>query len=216
MLSAAEHDRWLRIARKYTRAGIEASDVLQEACLAAMRSGRADLSTPPNQRYFRGIIRKTAWAMMRADTRRKRHEQSQPFTDKTEVGVDSNGAPDLSQLPISLQAVGNLVMANLDRNEIRAALGISDDALRRRLADLRRHIEKHSLSFEAFESTIRAHQQLAPEDVGLIRQALLQWLKHGSGTQNAVATVDPDGHLIAIKEKSPDPLTNLPPPATEG
>lgn len=212
MLSPADHDHWLRIARKYTRAGIDAADVLQEACLAAMKAGRTDLSTPQNQRYFRGILRKTAWSMMRADTRRKRHEQAQPL-EKEAAPAPEAGPPDLSVLLPSLQGVANLVLANLDRDEIRSALGITDDALRRRLADLRRYIEKHSLTYETFEAAAHANAQLAPEDVGLIRRALLQWV--GRTGQGAIGTVDPDGHLIAISQKLKSNLTNPPRPATE-
>lgn len=213
MLNAAEQDHWLGIARRYTRPGIEPADVLQEACLAAMKARRTDLSTPQNQRYFRGIIRKTAWAMRRAEVRRQRHERSQSDPVSVTSGIESAPAPDLSSLPTSLQAVANLVMANLDRDELRSALSISDDALRRRLADLRRHLEADPFAREQIRAAVESRAQLAPEEVGLIRQALVIWLKTRSGS--ALGTVDPDGHLIAVAGKSATPLTNPHPPATD-
>lgn len=213
MLNAAEQDHWLRVARRYASPGIDAADVLQEACIAAMKARRTDLSTPQNQRYFRGIIRKTAWAMRRAEVRRQRHERSQPDPTVTSAEVESTAAPDLSSLPTSLQAVANLVMANLDRDELRAALSISDDALRRRLSDLRRHLEADPFARERLLATTASRAQLAPEDVGLVRQALLIWLK--TRASEAVGTTDPDGHLIAVARKSANPLTNPHPPATE-
>lgn len=219
MLDAQQQDQWLRVARKYARPGIDAADVLQEACVAAMKANRTDLSTPQNQRYFRGILRKTAWAMMRADTRRKRHEQLLPPAESAPRAEgprrDEQTAPDLSNLPTSLQAVANLILVNLDRDEIRAALAISDDALRRRLADLRRHIEKHSFEAEAFISAARANAEREPSDIGLVRQALKNWLAFSQNRENAVGTIDPDGHLLAISGKSENPLTNPSRPATD-
>ncbi len=210
-----DHQKWLGVARRYVRPGIEPADVLQEASIAAMRDDRADLSLPANQRYFRGILRKTAWAMRRADARRARHERLRQVGGPPRDRDDAHPAPDLSGLPTSLQAVANLVMANLDRNEIRSALGISDEALRRRLSDLRRHLQKLSMSREQFEASVRGRQEVTAEDIGLVRQALLAWLQHTPSGGGAVGTVDPDGHLIAVAEKSAWPLTESRSPATE-
>lgn len=229
MMTSAEHDQWIRIARRYTRPGIDAEDVLQEALIAATRQGRADLSIPSAQRYFRGIIRKTAWAMRRADARRHRNELAKPLTNDVQTHASSAAslptadsiskslpAPDLSSLPTSLQAVANLVMAQFDRDEIRSTLGISDDALRRRLSDLRRHLESDPFAREQILESIRQRAAASSDSIGLIRQALVLWLRTRSPGGGAVGTIDPDGHLIAATRKSKILLTNPDRPATSG
>lgn len=213
---ADQHQHWLAIARRYTPAGIDAADVLQQASLAAIKARRFDLSSSADQRYFRGILRKTAWAMRRAEVRRRRREQSQPSPGIRSARVERESAPDLSQLPQSLQAVANLVMANLDQNEIHSALGIGNEALRRRLSDLRRYIERHSMTLDAFESARKARHEADPSDIGLMRQALIHWLSGWPESRSAIGTVDPDGHLIDFTGTStPDP-TNPDQPTTEG
>ncbi len=101
--------------------------------------------------------------------------------------------PVVRLLPKSLRSVCALLLHGLSRQEIQFALNLTDTALRRRLSDLRKAV---SVGLESSTDPPRMLQQSEPRepsaDVGLMRQALIRWLRIGSG----VGLSDPDGHLI--------------------
>ena len=108
--------------------------------------------------------------------------------------------------------IASLVLAGMTRPEIAQALDLTGAAMRQRLTGLRKAALRISPSLR--QDLLAAAYDRRPEsgvdlDVGLIRRALIAWLRGGGG----IGTHDPDGHLLVI---SKNPLTNRGPAATDG
>jgi RNA polymerase sigma-70 factor (ECF subfamily) len=192
-LSRAAYRDLMSIARRHAGAWIEADDLVQEALLAALQTGRE--VSPANGAWLAGVMRNIARANARRDTRRRRREASGTVLPQDEAKVFD--VPDLAGLPRGLRIVALLSLGGHNRAEIRYLLRISDEALRQRVHELRRRL-KHSDGFAPTEFCM-LRDKLA---FGAIRQSLLPVVRRKSGD---LASHDPDGHLIAFRFFRPPP-----------
>lgn len=183
----------LRTARRFARSEDEARDLVQDALVIALTRGFDDWSSSERRGWLCGVVRKRAAFVARGEKRRRLREQV------PDGGADSGGGRWLWQprflasLPRSLRAVAVLASADLCAAEIRWLLKLSDTALRQRLSALR-----HAVRAEAELPTL-----LAPEtelSFGEQRAHLLRGLRRRG--DRAVATHDPDGHVIILADRS--------------
>jgi RNA polymerase sigma-70 factor (ECF subfamily) len=178
----------LRAARRVTRSADEARDLAQDVLVIALAQGR-DWATPERRAWLRGIVRKHAAFVARGQVRARRREAL--FETETAGAAPWVWQPRfLASLPRSLRVVAALASADLCAAEIRWLLGLSGTALRRRLSALR--------------AAVRAAGELPtlPAPVprvsfGPRRGLLLSALRRQGG--RALATHDPDGHVILLR-----------------
>lgn len=167
-----------------------AEDVVQEALLAAVRAGRADLSDEQNGRWLHGVVKNQARMDRRGTTRSRRRDTSwqesrlEPLTPSPPDDV-------LTGLPPALRVVAALVLTGHNREEIAYLLRITDAALRQRIVSLKARLR---------EAGLGAPDELTALDLdlafGKIREALLPKLQRHGGD---FATHDPDGHLFVVR-----------------
>ena len=188
------------IARREGRDAGAAEDMVQEALLAAVLSGRTDFDAPDTARWLTGTVRNQARMAARSAVRRRRREtawqaQALPVAGESEP---AETAMLLASLPASLKALAALILSGHTRREIAWLLGLSDVTLRQRITALKRRIVQAGLAL--------------PNDLpglsldlayGRIRDALLpSLLRHGG----LFASHDPDGHLfIVARSQKPVP-----------
>ena len=171
-----------------------------------------DLNDMDNQRWFHGVLRNRGAFLARGAVRRKRREEHShnPSSDLAlPFGEESSGF--LAQLPRGVRVVAALVLHGMCREEIASALRLSPTAFRQRLTTLRKVLaEVPPTTREQWVVSARQRRlrQAAGLELGLIRQALLSYLKLSSG----IGTHDPDGHLLIIEKKAPH---NRQPPGNE-
>jgi RNA polymerase sigma-70 factor (ECF subfamily) len=180
----------LRTARRFARSEDEARDLVQDALAIALSRGFDDWSTPARRKWLRGVVRKRAAFVVRGQVRRRRREELQDGAS----GAGASGwiwrADFLASLPRSLRAVAVLASADLCAAEIRWLLGLSGTALRQRLSALRGAVRA------AGEPPTLPTPE--PElSFGRQRARLLQGLRQQGG--QALATHDPDGHVILLR-----------------
>lgn len=192
-MTPASYDELLRIARRYSRRAGEAEDLLQDALLAAVAAGQADLRDAANRRWLAGVIRNRATFAARTAARRTRREtrwvsEAPPaVADAPVLPVDEM----LRELPPSLKAVAALALTGHSRREIAYLLRLTDTALRQRLSGLKRALAARGIAMPA--ATPGLTLDLA---YGRIRDALLPKLVKEGGL---FASHDPDGHLFVIR-----------------
>lgn len=167
-----------------------AEDIVQEALLAAVRAGRADLSDEQNGRWLHGVVRNQARMNRRGTTRSRQRDTAWQET-RAEAVTPVPADDVLTGLPPALRVVAALVLTGHDREEIAYLLRITDAALRQRIAGLRARLQEAGLSAPG-ELTALDHD-LA---FGKIREALLPKLQRHGGE---FATHDPDGHLFVVR-----------------
>lgn len=182
-----EYEELARACRRRTprRAGLEGEDLLHDVIVALLQRG----VSAPSSAYLRGAVRRHAAFVSRTEARRRRRESAYEAQPHEHEGW--SWAPEvLSALPPSLRQVAVLVAADLQRAEIAAALGISDEALRQRLSALRVRLR----ASPGARVPARARPRELP--VGLLRRALVRLRRRAPGF--VLGTHDPDGHLIAF------------------
>jgi RNA polymerase sigma-70 factor (ECF subfamily) len=139
----------------------------------------------------------------RSAGRRKRREAlaTPPSPRPALAAADDGTFIAILELPRSARVVAILALHGLTRDEIASILDLSPEALRQRIATLRK--KWNQLPEESRERTLEAARKrrtLGQElESGLIRQALVAWLHEVPG----VGTHDPDGHLIVLGKSSP-------------
>ena len=191
-LSRAAYLELLSLARRHARGRIEAEDLLQEALAAALAAGRAQ---PGNHRaWLGGVMRNIALMHGRSAARRRRREERFATFSGT-ASDDVSDMPRLDGLAPSLRIVAMLALSGHSRAEIRHLLRISDEALRQRIAGLRRHWRRAGETRPAEFRALR--DGLA---FGMIRRSLLPLMRRG-GTD--FASHDPDGHPMAFTIRRP-------------
>ncbi len=182
----------LSVARRATCRADEADDLVQDALLEAVRTGRA-IAGMEDVRWLAGIIRNRARMLARqAGRRRLRESQWQRHRDPAAVpAAPVDIAAILACLPPALKSVAALALSGHTRREIAYLLRLPDTALRQRVTALRRRLHADGITMP--EGMPALNLDLA---YGRIRDALLPALLRQGGS---FASHDPDGHLFIIR-----------------
>jgi len=179
----------LRTARRVSRSGDEARDLVQDVLTIALARGLRDWPSPARRAWLRGVVRKRAAFLARGQARQRRREGLLGGAGQG-AGAWSWQPRFLASLPRSLRVVASLASADLCAAEIRWLLGLSDTALRKRLSALRSAVRG-----EAEPPTLAAPEP--PHSFGAHRAQLLATLRRQRDP--ALATHDPDGHPILLR-----------------
>jgi RNA polymerase sigma factor (sigma-70 family) len=182
-------------ARRLVRRETDADDLVQEAMLVALQSGRSDLP------WLIGVMRNRETMMRRSALRRRRREQHavQQENDNRPVADEQAQVRDLlPRLPPSARRVAVLALHGLSADEICWILVLAPTAFRQRLSTIRRALTALPPSQRA-EALALAYVRDPARSVelqfGLVRRALKAALRDLPG----IATHDGDGHLLVIR-----------------
>jgi len=190
VLSRSAYRELLAIARVHARGAIEAEDLLQEAIVAALQAGR-EVSTQERGWFFGTMRNLSAMANRSAARRRRRETEVEGPSDSRVEAGDLAPLARVAGLPLSLRIVALLALTGHNRAEIRQLLRISDEALRQRIAGIRRvwsaNGERSPAAFPALGGSLA---------FGAIRRSLLPLMRKGAAD---FASHDPDAHPIAFK-----------------
>ena len=168
-----------------------AEDVVQDALLAAIRAGRADLADPATRGWLRGVVRNQARMARRTHLRRQQRE-ARWQRERSELEAPSDAGGDIvATLPPALRVLAALVLTGHNRREIASLLRLSDEALRQRIVALKRRLRAAGIAMPAEFTGLNL--DLA---YGRIRDALLPALLREGGM---FASHDPDGHLFVVR-----------------
>lgn len=182
----------LASARRQCRDKSLANDLVQEAFLAAIVTGRTEFESPETARWLTGTVRNQAKMLARSASRRRRREGQWLFLNELDEKVEQSDTTNfLRTLPKSLKALAALTLSGHNRREIAYLLGISDTTLRQRIVSLKRKVIQAGLAMPSELPGLE--QDLA---YGRIRGTLLPTLLRLRGT---FASHDPDGHLFLIR-----------------
>lgn len=182
----------LRYARRVAGRADDAEDILQTVLLSAVEHGRADVSIDANRRWIMGAIRRQAAFVARSALRRRRRETVLVPRAKGDA-EDGDFVRACAALPEALRITARLIGSGHTKPEIRWLLGISDMALRQRIAEIRRRLRGARFSADnlAGLSGSLAH--------GLIRRSLITPIRQSGAF---LAGHDPDGHLFFVGSSS--------------
>lgn len=181
----------LRQARRVTRRADEAEDLLQTVLLAAVETGRRDLSCPENRRWLSGALSKRAAFDARSAIRRGQRETY--FSAQLAEQAEANPLPSrfLASLPPSLRTTALLALTGHTRQEIVWLQRLSGTAFRQRLTEIRRRWRSVG------DTGVAGLPGLdGPLAFGLVRQSLLTVARRHKAA--VLASHDPDGHLFMI------------------
>ncbi|WP_417307519.1 RNA polymerase sigma factor [Devosia sp.] len=195
------HTQLLAIARR-TVGVHHAEDVVQDAMLVAVESGRLNLTDPANTRWLKGVVRNRARMAARTAHRSLRRDSGW-HTDPQPPGQSSSTRlPEiLTDLPPALRTLAALVLTGHNRREIAWLLDLPDTALRQRILALKRRLAARGLA--APSELTGLNLDLA---YGRIRAALQAALDLRAGQ---FATHDPDGHLFVVHSSRSAPRRQL-------
>jgi DNA-directed RNA polymerase specialized sigma24 family protein len=182
----------LAIARRATRRTDEADDLVQDALLEAVRTGRPIIGAQ-DVRWLAGIVRNRARMIARQAGRRRLREnlwqqQSAPTAPPV---ASADVSTILMDLPPALKSLAALALSGHNRREIAYLLDLPDPALRQRVVALKRHLHARGVAMP--EGMPGLNLDLA---YGRIRDALLPSLLRQGGL---FASHDPDGHLFIVR-----------------
>src|SRR5690606_12413036 len=171
------------LARRVSRRADEADDLVQEALLVALESGRTNLASPETRRWLAGVIRNRAAFDARTSVRRRRRETGWSEAQPAAAIRAETPAPGLAHLSPALRVTALLALSGHTRQEIGWLLSLSDAALRQRTSQLRGALDATPTP-DAGPS--------GPLAFGRIRRALLGPTRR---PEAFLASHDPDGHL---------------------
>src|SRR5215207_6017874 len=178
-------------ARRFVRSEADAHDLVQDVLEIALARGVDDWSSAERRAWLRGVVRQHAAFVVRGEKRRRQRELGAAGAGAdASVGAWVWQPKFLASLPRSLRSVATLASADWCAAEIRWLLQLSDTALRQRLTALRRALSAHTEP-----PTLPAAEP--PRSFGAQRAQLLAHLRRRGG--RAVATHDPDGHVLFLK-----------------
>jgi DNA-directed RNA polymerase specialized sigma24 family protein len=189
-LSAAALRGLRAVAARHARVEHEIDDVVQDILLAAIAEGRS-LADPTFMAWASGAVRLHSRFLARTAGRRQRRERAfaaprpirqEPLRRLPRTFVDS--------LPPGRRLLALLINLGMGRQEIAYLLGITDVAMRQRLAGLRK-----AMADADIRPTFAMERQADSPD-GLLRRALKSSLPPRPVRQFAVR--DPDGLTILI------------------
>ncbi|MEL7168569.1 MAG: hypothetical protein AAGN64_04385 [Bacteroidota bacterium] len=208
----ATYSRLQTLARACAWDASSAEDLLHDALLVAARK-QVNMETEDGRRWLTGVLRNLARQHARGEGRRQQREEdyamqtSAPSTpslpDELATPTDLDADALWATLPPSVRSVVVLALHGLDKPDIRAALGISDTALRQRLRVARRALGTlpADLQRDALARAYARRQRRADTlDLGLIRRALSRRLS-AEPKQGTLGIHDPDGHLIVVSTR---------------
>jgi len=181
-----------RAAARHSRVAHEAEDLVQDVLMAAIERGR-DCTAPDFLPWALGAIRNRASFAARTAARRKLREASIMMPDDDSPALPKLPATFLAALPPAQRILALLVNLGMDRLEIAYLLGLSDVALRQRLAGLRRALSQFGVAVETLDPRPESHGD------GIARRALKRDLR--VGTARAFAIRDPDGIPIFFSRR---------------
>lgn len=194
-MPAQRHFRDLHaLARRVARRSGDADDLLQQAILAALETGRTDLASPETRRWLAGVIRNRAAFDARTAGRSRRRETAWSETQVQSDGPRPND-PGLPPLSPALRVTALLALSGHTRQEIGWLLNLSDAALRQRVSQLRRALANTEPAGSGDPTGVLAF--------GRIRRALLA---PGRRNNAFLASHDPDGHLFVVSRSQIPPL----------
>lgn len=185
-------------ARRLVRIDADADDLLQDALLVALQSGRGDVP------WLSGVMRNLAAMDARRAIRRRRREDTVAIACDT---LDQASAPTiptqelLPRLPPSARRVALLALHGLGADEICWILALAPTAFRQRLSVIRRALgalppaqraEAMALAY------VRDPARSVDLQFGLVRRALKAALRGSPG----LATHDQDGHLLVLRSRA--------------
>lgn len=190
-LSVAALRRLHALAARYSRVRHEADDIVQDVLLAAVAQGRSVVD-PAFMAWATGAIRLRALFLARTAARRTRRESAYAAEAPTARPAPLLRLPKafVEELPPSRRILALLVNLGMNRNEIAYLLGLTDVALRQRIAGLRRAMASAGVSF------LPVAERCGDARRGLARRALKAALPQRPLRQFAVR--DPDGLTILI------------------
>lgn len=174
-----------------------AEDVVQDAMLIALESGRLDLSDAETARWLCGVVRNRARMVARSARRRRQREGAWQSGLGSELLPEPIALRDiLDGLSPALRTLAALVLTGHNRREIAWLLHLPDTALRQRISALRRQLAARNLVVPTELTGL-----CLDLSYGRIRDALLpKLLRHGG----AFASHDPDGHLFVVRRSQTD------------
>lgn len=198
-LSIASLRRLRSIAARCSRVQHEAEDVVQDILLSAVAEGR-NTADPSFMAWAAGAIRLRARFVARTAARRTRRESDYATARQPAKAAPGLRLPEsfVESLPPSRRVVALLVNLGMSRHEIAYLLGLTDVALRQRIAGLRKAMAAAGVN------PLPVIEQCGDVPRGLARRALKAALPRRPIRQFAVR--DPDGLTILISggHVSPD------------
>jgi DNA-directed RNA polymerase specialized sigma24 family protein len=179
------------VAARHSRVEHEVDDLIQDVLLAAVAQGK-DIGDPNFAAWAAGAVRLRSRFLARTAARRIRREGAYATLPQSTSPRPALRLPKdfIDRLPPSRRIVALLVNLGMDRGEIAYLLGLSDVALRQRIAGLRKVIATEGLR------PLPVFERDAETPRGLVRRALKAALPPRSVRQFAVR--DPDGMTILV------------------
>lgn len=171
-------------ARRHSRAGHEADDLVQDVLLLAVAHGRK-ITDPGFVAWARGAICNHARFAARTAARRRARETAWEATAITPAAPPRFSQAFTSSLPPAQRIVALLVNLDLGRGEIAHLLGLGDTALRQRLSGLRK-------AFHAFGDDATVFGGPSPLTADGLARRLLKSVLHPHAAR-VFAIRDPDG-----------------------
>jgi DNA-directed RNA polymerase specialized sigma24 family protein len=199
-------------SRRFGRVQHEAEDVAHDVLVAGLRRGLV-LESEAFGRAIAASARKHAAYLARTAARRRTREHlvaddeeatagEVPPAEAWAEGEDALG----DALPAALRTTLLLLSLGHSKSELRAALGITDEALRKRLQSLR---DRAPLARPRFARQLAPAPAVRRTQVEVLPR-LMPRLDAGRGGGRLLAVTDADGHGIIFSEV----LTNARPAAT--
>lgn len=200
----------VEVSRRFSRAAHEAEDLAHDLILSALRRGVA----LDREALVHGAARRHGAFLARSAGRRRAREtryatESVAASGAGTVGGHDDGTP-ASALSPALRTTLLLLLMELEKAELRVALGVSDAALRKRFQALRAHAPLARPNLRAPVRTPILNRVRRSQVDLLPRLAAARVASDRAG--RVVATSDPDGHALIFAQV----LTRSSPAATGG
>jgi DNA-directed RNA polymerase specialized sigma24 family protein len=181
------------VAARHSRVQHELDDVIQDVLLEAVVQGK-DIGDPNFAAWAAGAIRLQSRFLARTAARRMRRENAYAAAQQSTKAAPTLRIPYpfIEGLPPSRRIVALLINLGMGRKEIAYLLGLTDIALRQRLAGLRKAMAAAGVR----PQPVLELDSNRPR--GLVRRGLRAALPPRPGRQFAVR--DPDGITILISD----------------
>lgn len=195
------------VSRRYSRVAHEVEDLAHDLIVSALRRG-SGLDADALLRSAHGAARRHGAFLARSAGRRRAREASSAAEHVADEAMedDAEGGAPVSALSPALRTTLFLLLLGLDKAELRAALGLTDAALRKRFQALREHgpLARPELPVAERPPALRQSQA-----------GLLPRLARGDAAARVLSAGDPDGHGIifaeVLTERRPAATTEAPP-----